>query len=39
MIATGLETLTFEFGGANPAGDFATVLVGVVGSGNLEVML
>ena len=38
-IAPGLETLTFEFGGAKPAGDFATVLVGVVGSGNLEVML
>ena len=28
-IAPGLETLTFEFGDANPAGDFATVLVGV----------
>ena len=38
-IAPGLETLTFEFAGAKPAGDFATVLVGVVGSGNLEVML
>ena len=38
-MAPGLETLTFEFAGAKPAGDFATVLVGVVGSGNLEVML
>ena len=38
-VAPGLETLTFEFAGAKPAGDFATVLVGVVGSGNLEVML
>ena len=38
-IAPGLETLRFEFAGAKPAGDFATVLVGVVGSGNLEVML
>ena len=38
-VAPGLETLTFEFAGAKPAGHFATVLVGVVGSGNLEVML
>ena len=38
-VAPGLETLRFEFAGAKPAGDFATVLVGVVGSGNLEVML
>ena len=39
VIAPGLETLAFEFAGAKPAGDFAPVLVGVVGSGNLEVML
>ena len=38
-VAPDLETLRFEFAGAKPAGDFATVLVGVVGSGNLEVML
>ena len=38
-IAPGLETLDFEFTGTKPAGRFATVLVGVVGSGNLEVML
>ena len=37
-IAPGLETLDFEFTGTRPAGSFATVLVGVVGSGNLEVM-
>ena len=37
--APGLETLAFEFAGTRPAGDFAAVLVGVVGSGNLEVML
>ena len=38
-MAPGLETLTFEIAGAKPAGDFATELVGVVGSGNLEVLL
>ena len=37
-IAPGLETLDFEFTGTKPVGRFATVLVGVVGSGNLEVM-
>ena len=37
--APGLETLAFEFVGTQPAGNFPTVLVGVVGSGNLEVML
>jgi malonate decarboxylase delta subunit len=34
-----LETLDFSFSGGPPAGPFAPVLVGVVGSGNLEVML
>jgi malonate decarboxylase delta subunit len=36
--APGLETLHFEFDGSRPAGQFAPVLVGVVGSGNLEVL-
>ncbi|MDZ5460264.1 malonate decarboxylase acyl carrier protein [Azohydromonas lata] len=35
----GIETLDFHFQGFRPAGAFAPVLVGVVGSGNLEVML
>jgi malonate decarboxylase delta subunit len=35
----GLETLDFVFAGKRPAGSFAPVLVGVVGSGNLEVLL
>ena len=35
----GLEALQYEFPGAHAAGSFAPVLVGVVGSGNLEVML
>ncbi len=35
----GLETLDFEFPGSKPAGSFAPILVGVVGSGNLEVLL
>jgi malonate decarboxylase delta subunit len=34
-----LETLRFEFAGRHAAGKFAPVLVGVVGSGNLEVLL
>lgn len=38
-VAPGLETLSFEFAGDRPAGAFAPVLVGVVGSGNLEVLL
>ena len=38
-VPAGLETLDFSFSGGRPAGDFAPVLVGVVGSGNLEVML
>lgn len=35
----GLETMEFRFAGGTPAGQFAPVLVGVVGSGNLEVMV
>ena len=35
----GLETLEYEFAGSNAAGSFPPVLVGVVGSGNLEVLL
>ncbi|GAA4349509.1 malonate decarboxylase acyl carrier protein [Variovorax defluvii] len=38
-IPAGLETLDFFFAGGRPAGAFAPVLVGVVGSGNLEVLL
>lgn len=38
-IPPGLETLEFRFQGQRPAGAFAPVLVGVVGSGNLEVLL
>ena len=38
-VPPGLETLDFSFTGGRPAGAFAPVLVGVVGSGNLEVML
>jgi len=38
-IAPGLETLDYRFPGQRPAGAFAPVLVGVVGSGNLEVLL
>ncbi len=38
-ISTGLEILDFSFPGKKAAGSFAPVLVGVVGSGNLEVML
>lgn len=37
-IPPGLETLAYTFDGAEPAGDFMPVLVGVVGSGNLEVL-
>ena len=36
--APGLETLNFEFPGSRPAGQFPPVLVGVIGSGNLEVL-
>lgn len=35
----GIETLDFSFSGQRAAGQFAPVLVGVVGSGNLEVLL
>jgi malonate decarboxylase delta subunit len=35
----GLETLDYTLAGQRAAGSFAPVLVGVVGSGNLEVML
>ena len=38
-VPAGLETLDFLFTGGRAAGAFAPVLVGVVGSGNLEVML
>jgi malonate decarboxylase delta subunit len=38
-IPPGLETLHYSFAGQRPAGVFAPVLVGVVGSGNLEVLL
>ena len=38
-VPAGLETLNFSFADGRPAGAFAPVLVGVVGSGNLEVML
>ena len=38
-IPAGLETLDYSFPGQRPAGAFAPVLVGVVGSGNLEVLL
>ncbi|MBC5766392.1 malonate decarboxylase acyl carrier protein [Ramlibacter albus] len=35
----GLEQLDFRFDGRRAVGSFAPVLVGVVGSGNLEVMM
>ncbi|HVR50910.1 MAG TPA: malonate decarboxylase acyl carrier protein [Pseudorhodoferax sp.] len=38
-IPAGLETLDFCYAGGRSAGSFSPVLVGVVGSGNLEVML
>ncbi|MDY0746668.1 malonate decarboxylase acyl carrier protein [Paucibacter sp. R3-3] len=38
-MSPGLEALDYQFAGKYPAGDFKTVLVGVVGSGNLEVLL
>ena len=38
-IPPGLETLDYTFAGQRPAGAFEPVLVGVVGSGNLEVLL
>ncbi len=36
---TGMESLRFEFTGTRLASPFAPVLVGVVGSGNLEVLI
>lgn len=38
-MPAGLETLDFNYSGSRPAGAFAPVLVGVVASGNLEVLL
>ena len=38
-IPAGLDTLDFSYAGGRAAGAFAPVLVGVVGSGNLEVLL
>ena len=38
-ISAGIEVLTFSFPGTRVPADFAPVLVGVVGSGNLEVLL
>jgi malonate decarboxylase delta subunit len=38
-LQPGLESLDYSYHGKNAAGIFSTVLVGVVGSGNLEVML
>ena len=38
-VPAGIETLDFSFSGGRPSGAFAPVLVGVVSSGNLEVML
>lgn len=35
----GIETLTFEFAGSRSQAVFTPVLVGVVGSGNLEVLV
>jgi malonate decarboxylase delta subunit len=38
-LHAGIETLEFSYQGRRPAGRFAPVMVGVVGSGNLEVLL
>lgn len=38
-ISPELETLEYRWEGQREAGDFPPVLVGVVGSGNLEVLL
>jgi len=38
-VPPGLETLDYTLPGQRPAGRFAPVLVGVVASGNLEVLL
>ncbi|MBU4609597.1 malonate decarboxylase acyl carrier protein [Achromobacter sp. GG226] len=37
-LPVGLESLDYAFTGQRPTGPFAPVLVGVVGSGNLEVL-
>ena len=36
---SGMETLDFDFAGGNAVGAFAPVLVGVVASGNLEILV
>ena len=38
-ITPGVETLDYELAGSQAAGAFEPILVGVVGSGNLEVLL
>lgn len=38
-LPAGIQTLDFRYDGQEDAGRFAPVLVGVVGSGNLEVLL
>ena len=38
-LPAGIETLDFSYEGRHPIGPFAPVLVGVVGSGHLEVLL
>jgi malonate decarboxylase delta subunit len=38
-MTPGVETLAYELPGSRSPGPFAPVLVGVVGSGNLEVLL
>jgi malonate decarboxylase delta subunit len=38
-MGAGMERLQFEFDGVRPLGAFAPTLVGVVGSGNLEVLV
>ena len=38
-LHAGIETLDFRFDGQHAVASFAPVLVGVVGSGNLEVLL
>ncbi len=37
--SAGMERLRFDFDGGQPVAGFAPVLVGVVGSGNLEVLV
>ncbi len=38
-LHAGIESLNFNYAGQRAAGHFPAVLVGVVGSGNLEVMI